>query len=189
MSYSLKIPPAVEPVSLADAKDWLKIDGPDEDKIISALITSARLAVEAATGLMLITQTWRLSLDAWPQSGTLLLTHAPLQDVESFWFPDQNGNLQIVPLTNLNINAGGREPKLTLRGNVLLPLQNQSAMALDLRFGYGDTADKIPEPLKLVIKMLVALWHENRGDDGASASLRWPEQVTALLQPFILRRL
>jgi uncharacterized phiE125 gp8 family phage protein len=38
--------PAVEPVALDDAKKWLKLETSDDDDIVGALITAARLMVE-----------------------------------------------------------------------------------------------------------------------------------------------
>lgn len=43
-----------EPVSLADAKQWLKIDYNDDDAVITRMITSARESVELYTNLALI---------------------------------------------------------------------------------------------------------------------------------------
>jgi uncharacterized phiE125 gp8 family phage protein len=54
--------PGEEPVSLAEAKAFCRIDGTDEDALVSALITAARLHVESITGRALLTQTWRLIL-------------------------------------------------------------------------------------------------------------------------------
>ena len=56
--------PVGEPLSLAEAKSWLRVDGSDEDALIQSLISSARKAVEAATNRLLITQQWRVTLDA-----------------------------------------------------------------------------------------------------------------------------
>ena len=54
--------PGEEPVSLAEAKAFARIDGTDEDALVGALIAAARLHVESLTGRALVSQTWRLVL-------------------------------------------------------------------------------------------------------------------------------
>lgn len=49
-------PPAEEPVSLASAKDFLRVGHDGEDALIERLIQSARARIEEATGLALVTQ-------------------------------------------------------------------------------------------------------------------------------------
>jgi len=71
MTPILITPPASEPISLADAKAWLRLDDTSEDELISALITAARLTIEAACDRMLITRGWRFVLDCWPVRGVL----------------------------------------------------------------------------------------------------------------------
>ena len=66
MALVLTSGPAVEPVSLAEAKAHLRVDGSAEDTLIASLIVTSRLHVEAALGLALITQSWSWYLDAWP---------------------------------------------------------------------------------------------------------------------------
>ena len=66
MSPVLLASPSAEPVSLADAKAWLRIDTADEDSLVASLVPAARARVEAATRRLLVTQTWRLAFDAWP---------------------------------------------------------------------------------------------------------------------------
>jgi uncharacterized phiE125 gp8 family phage protein len=186
-SYQLLTPPALEPVTLAEAKDWLKIDGSDEDQIINALIISARLSVEAATGLMLITQSWRLAFDAWPLSGRLNLIHAPLQTVSALRIYDVNGMSKLLDLTGLDVSSG-RQPKLVLKSALPQSSKMVDGIELDLILGFGNSAASVPEDLKLAIKMLVAFWHENRGDGTSGVSVRWPDSISALLHPFMPRR-
>ena len=64
MTLFLVTGPATEPLTLAEAKSWLRVDGTTEDGLIQSLITSARLAVEAATNRLLIAQQWRWSFEA-----------------------------------------------------------------------------------------------------------------------------
>ena len=47
MNMILLTGPSLEPVTLAEMKLWLKIDGSEDDNVINALIVSARLSVEA----------------------------------------------------------------------------------------------------------------------------------------------
>jgi len=67
MAYQLKTPPAVEPVILSEAKSYLRITDTDDDAFINALITGVRQRFESWTARSLITQTWTLWLDGFPQ--------------------------------------------------------------------------------------------------------------------------
>ena len=69
--------PAVEPVTLAEAKAHLRVDGTAEDTLIASLIITSRLHLEAAPGLALITQSWSWFLDAWPPGHALSAAPAP----------------------------------------------------------------------------------------------------------------
>lgn len=63
------VAPAIEPLALSDAKQYLRVDITDDDNLITGLITSARRAVETRLRQALITQTWVLYLDSFPSAG------------------------------------------------------------------------------------------------------------------------
>jgi Phage gp6-like head-tail connector protein len=69
MTSILLTGPAIEPISLEETKTFLRIEHNDEDELIAALIAGARSHIEAQTQTALITQDWRVVLDAWPQRG------------------------------------------------------------------------------------------------------------------------
>jgi uncharacterized phiE125 gp8 family phage protein len=83
MSSLLLTAPAVEPLSLDEARDYLRVETNDDDALIGALIAGARIHVEAQTRRALITQSWRLSLDAWPEDGRIEVVPAPLRCLAS----------------------------------------------------------------------------------------------------------
>jgi uncharacterized phiE125 gp8 family phage protein len=60
-------PPAVEPVSLAEAKLHLRVDITDDDALITGLIQGARYAAENMCRRVMVTQSWGLTLDGFPR--------------------------------------------------------------------------------------------------------------------------
>jgi len=79
MSSILLTAPAIEPLSLAEAKAYLRVETGDDDDVIGALIAGSRIHVEAQTRHALITQSWRICADGWPDDGRLAIVPAPLQ--------------------------------------------------------------------------------------------------------------
>jgi Phage gp6-like head-tail connector protein len=69
MRLVLVTPPAVEPVTLVDAKLHARIEFPDDDALVTSLITAARRYCETAIRAALVTQTWKLMLDSFPSAG------------------------------------------------------------------------------------------------------------------------
>jgi hypothetical protein len=61
MALVMTVAPAAEPIALAEAKAHLRIDSDDEGALVEALIGAARMHVERALGLALVTQTRRPS--------------------------------------------------------------------------------------------------------------------------------
>ena len=55
MSAFLLKAPAVEPLSLAEAKAFLRVETSDDDEVIGTLIAGSRIHVEAQTRRALIT--------------------------------------------------------------------------------------------------------------------------------------
>src|SRR5437016_1244906 len=81
MDLVLTSGPAIEPITLAEAKAHLRVDGTAEDTLIGSLIVTCRLHVEAGLGLALITQGWSYFIDAWPAGRVLALPSRPVQSV------------------------------------------------------------------------------------------------------------
>jgi hypothetical protein len=112
MSLQLNTPPAQEPVTLAQAKAWLRVEsGTDEDDLIAALIAAARARAEWHTGRAFVTQGWTLWLDrAAPVIGI------PLPPLQAAWaaLPDDlkqhvpAGIVTAVSIALLLLGIGGR---------------------------------------------------------------------------------
>ncbi len=183
MTPILIAPPAVEPVSLAEAKAWLRVETTAEDEIVGALIASARLVVESLTRRFLVAQTWRLVFDAWPV-GNLTLPFSPVRSVVVRTF-DANGAASTAPIENYSIDQYAGEARLRFISAPPQPGRQTAGIEIDVEAGFATTASGVPAPLRQAMRLLIARWYENRGDVEADADMaRTPASVAALLAPY-----
>lgn len=186
MALVLTSGPLVEPVTVAEAKAHLRIDQADEDVLLASLILTSRLHVEAALGLALIDQTWRLTLDRWPPGGMLEVPIAPLQGVTSVSVRDGNGDPIPIPASRYLVDLSSKPPRIVWNGPSLPPPGVAvNGIEITLAAGFGPDAASVPAPLKHAILMLTAHWYEHRDPvEIGSAAARIPEAVADLIQPF-----
>lgn len=179
--------PALEPVSLDEAKAWLRLDASDEDQLLSALIVSARMTLEAYTRRFFVTQSWRMILDAWPaptmRRKTLIVPFAPFQSVAAIRIYDGAGVAQTLDAESYRAPSASDRGRIAFADAPPAPGRATDGIEIDIIAGYGSQAAHTPEPLRRAISTLVAHWHENRGDQPADAA-RLPALVGALATPF-----
>jgi uncharacterized phiE125 gp8 family phage protein len=172
-------PPPAEPLTLAEAKAWLRVDGAEEDALILHCLASARRQVEALSGQRLITQRWRVVLDAANlPAGPLPLPFSPLQAVEALSLTQADGSTATPDAASWRHDDAGLW---------LAPGLTAHSLVLTLRLGYGDAAAAVPEPLLHAVRLLLARAFEQRGDGEGEAAL--PAAVPGLLAPFRRLRL
>ncbi|MCW5691838.1 MAG: head-tail connector protein [Pseudolabrys sp.] len=175
--------PAAEPLSLAEAKAFLRVEHSDDDDVIASLIAAARLHVEAQTRRALITQSWRLTRDAWPADGRLSVTPAPLRALTAVRVTDKDGNAAALDLQSFAVDTAGNAIVFAPWA-VAQPDRSAAGIALDVTVGYGDAASDVPEPLRQTVRLLVAHWYENRGLTTTASVTVLPATVAALLAPY-----
>lgn len=186
MALVLMSGPASEPVTLAEAKAHLRIDGSAEDMLLTSLILTSRLHIEAALGLALINQTWMLVLDRWPCDGTVELPIAPLQAITGIRVRNAAGVATTIAPTTYLVDIVSKPPRLVWN-NTAPPAPGRLAngIEIDLTTGFGASAASVPAPLKHAILMLTAHWHEHRDPiEIGSTAARIPDAVSDLIQPF-----
>jgi uncharacterized phiE125 gp8 family phage protein len=176
--------PAVEPVSLAEAKTHLRIAHDDADAEISALIAAARVHLETQTRRGFVTQTWRLLRDAWPADGRIAVLPAPLRALLAVRVVMRDGSEQPIALDRFALDQAGA-PAILAFDPAFMPRSDRAAagIELDVEVGYGDAPADVPAPLRQAILMLVAHWYENRGAV-AEHSAMLPLSVGALIAPY-----
>src|SRR5215212_7755573 len=169
--------PAVEPVTLAEMRSFLRLDDTAEDELVAALIRTARECVEARSGRRLIAQTWQLALDRWPDNRVVELPLSPLISVESVSLFGAGGLPITLTVTQYRVDAASDPVRIIVDPEAPVPAQPRG-IEIELRFGYGAAADAVPAPLRHALRLLVAHWFENRGDEPERAP---PQDVLALV--------
>ncbi len=189
MPAILITPPAIEPVSLAEAKAHLRVSHPDEDAFIGTLIVSARWQVEAATGLKLITQGWSVYADTWPADGVIALPLAPVLSIQDLKVHGEDDIAAVIDPAHYVSDRLARPPRLLLRPDRAWARPGRIANGIEIRLtaGFGAAASDVPAPLREAMLKLVAHWHAYRGDIEGTRAV--PPGVSALLAPFREARL
>jgi uncharacterized phiE125 gp8 family phage protein len=194
VSAALITPPAIEPVTLAEAKAHLRLsaEGGPEDDLIAALLVAARIHVERATRLMLIAQTWRLYRDDWPEGGVLTLRLNPVIGIGAITVYDRDGAPQELPATAYRLDAAARPARIALLGAAgpLTPGAPLNGVEIDVTAGYGASGIDVPQPLRLAIMMLATRWYEGRDGfftDAVPGDVA--DAFEALIAPFRVVRL
>jgi uncharacterized phiE125 gp8 family phage protein len=167
MSLFLTTPPAVEPVSLAEAKAHLRVTHTDDDTYISTLIVSARLRVEKRSGLRLITQGWSQFIDCWSPFGVVDLQINPVSSVSDIIIYGDTDTPATIDPAHYFLDATSRPPRVVFRQgrNPSPPGRRAKGIEIRLTAGFG-LAAAVPQDLKQAILLLVADAFTHRGDDG-----------------------
>lgn len=180
--------PTVEPLTLAEAKTYLRVDHGAEDALIASLITAARATVEALTRRVLIEQSWRLVRDAWPASGLIPVPANPLMALTAARLVAADGTETALPLDAFTLDTARLPGLIRLaRGAVPNPMRPLAGIALDITAGHGPNADHVPSPLVEAVRVVLAHFYEHRDVAGAGAA--FPARLDALVAPFRVARL
>jgi uncharacterized phiE125 gp8 family phage protein len=184
MPATLLVPAAVEPWTVADAKNFLRVEHDDDDAVIAGLIASARGQVEALTRRGLITQTWRLVLDRWPRDGRLAPRLAPLRAVMAARVYDAVGDAMTLDVERFVVDPVAST--IAAPGwSLPMPGRDVGGIELDVVVGFGDDAADVPDVLRHAVRTLVAHWYDNRGLAAIGASVAMlPGSVSAMIASY-----
>lgn len=163
MSLRVVTPPAVEPVSLSEAKQHLKETSGAEDALITAWIVAARELAEHETGRALISQTLEKSLDAFPAS--IRLDRPIVSSVTSVKFLDGVGDEQTLSSQSyqLDKDSDSGPAWLVPAAGYAWPETHRSINCVRIRYQAGwANAGLVPASIKLWILLQVGHCHANR---------------------------
>jgi len=165
MITSIFTQPIIEPLTLQEAKDHLRVDCSNDDLYIEPLIRAARESAETFTGRSFITQTWDLFIDRFPVSGTFLeIPVPPLQSITTVKYIDDLGVQQTLASSVYTVDANAEMGTITLAYNQSWPTVRNIPNAIEIRFitGYGNNATDVPETIRHAMRMLIGHLYERR---------------------------
>ncbi len=157
-------PPALEPVTLGEAKAHLRIDTTTEDLLIAALITTARQHIEQTLSMALINQSWSLFLDRWPDiPHAIKLPLSPVSQLTAVRLYGPDDTPMVLDPANLQFDPG--PPARVAERNATASLAAVRPLAaIEVAFvaGFGAQPNSVPQPIRQALLQMVAHLHANR---------------------------
>lgn len=187
MRLELLTAPTTEPVTLAEVKTRLRIDDATDDAGVNRLIASATKHAESITRRAFVTQSWALTLDAFP-CGSISLPLPPLQTVDEISYIDSTGATVVLPSTEYLVDKNGMIGMIHRAYQKQWPITRAQPMAVRIKFtaGYG-AATAVPSDLASALMLLVAHWDQNREPVVVGTIVSSvPLSVESLLAPFVI---
>lgn len=160
--------PSVEPLSLTEAKAFLRVDHTAFDTEIESLIKSARKSCETYLGRALISQTWKLYLDCFPSSDCAIrLPNPPLQSVTSISYEDTNGDTQTWASSKYQVDTVSTAGRVLPAPGESYPdteVDRINAVTITYVCGYGATSASIPENILHAVRLTLGDFFNHRED-------------------------
>lgn len=166
-------------VSLAEAKDFLKISSSLEDATLVPLMAAVQAYIEQGWDLALFPQTWEVLYPLDRRETFLPIPKHPLRVLESVHVVDRAGEA-------VALAQEFWEDHTALHGGIALhdgfflryfPL-DKKVVAIRFQAGFGTPFPEIPPPIRQAYLLLLAHWYEERSQTSV------PNSVVSLLLPF-----
>lgn len=206
MTMTLRITsrPVVEPISLEEARQHLRLDAtgsppahPD-DALIAAQLTAAREYAENFLGRTLSVYTYELLGDEFPVAGGgIELPMPPIVGVQSIKYLDGAGVEQTLSPSDYQyqVDVGFSTYLFPAEGKTWPTTQSGVANAVRIRYeaGYDDGSSspegpQLPKSIRAAILLMLGHLYWNREATTQSGLSEIPLGVAALLTPYQLRR-
>lgn len=198
MSLKIIVEPTVEPISLEEARTHLGLivydsDGHPHDAMVQGFISAARSYAEEWTGLSLAVKSYELALDIFPEVDEIELPMAPIIDITSVTYIDEDLNTQVLDVVDYVLDNYQRPGWLLPAVDFDWPATGSVINAVRVRYRAGfipaidsdePAAQLLPGALKSAMLLHLGDLYENRGSTQPGAVSDMPIGVRSLLRPF-----
>lgn len=166
-SLTRATPPAVEPVSVSEAKAHLRVDISDDDSYISTLITAAREWCEQYVDRTLINTQWTMRLDSFPYEIELPRPPIAMSGTATavsltYTLGDDSTATLSTTAYRVDRNSTPGVVRQLRAGTWPANLDDYNAVAVTWWAGYGASGTSVPAAIRHAILMLVGHWYESR---------------------------
>lgn len=156
-------PPAAWPVSVAEARQHLRVDVPDEDQLLQRLIEAATQWCEEQCARRFLSATLRWRLDRFP--GVIELPRAPVLSVSSLQYLDGAGVLQTLAAAAYQVDLEDEPARIAPAPGTEWPSTQLDALAavrVEFVAGYGASSAAVPQGIREAVLVRVGDLYANR---------------------------
>lgn len=173
--------PTIEPVTLAEAKQHLRVDSNDDNAYIVGLVRAAREWVEEYLDRTLILTQWTVRADRFPPDSTdeIELPRPPMatsgaSTAVSVTYTLENGTTAAYSTSLFRVDRhstpGAVKP---LYGQTWPPhRQDDNSLAITYWAGYGANSTDVPQGIKNAMLLYVTELYEKRGNGEPPAAAK-----------------
>jgi uncharacterized phiE125 gp8 family phage protein len=160
--------PTVEPVTLAEAKQHLRVDTSTDDAYISALVKAAREWVEEYLDRSLVYTQWQVKTDSFPRE--FEVPRPPIATAGTFTavtltYESTDGTTKTVASADYRVDRDSTPAVVRNVYNGTWPsdyLTDANAVTLTFWAGYSSDGAAVPQVIKHAMLYLVSHWYETR---------------------------
>ena len=204
MILKLKTAPSEYPVTVAEAKSYLRVDGTDDDTPIQMMIAAATDRLEQWCDQKFIQQTWYQYLDQLPratkdvwwdgvrempttelyvEARDIKLGIGPVSAVNEFNTYADDGVKITFSNSNYVVDTAGFQGRIALKIGEVWPttiLRRVNGIEIEFVCGIASDAAGLPIVIKQAVLEYVGQMYEHRGDD----KIPVPKSSMMLLEPY-----
>jgi hypothetical protein len=194
-------PPAFAPLTLAEAKLYLRVDHSDEDDVITRLVGAATGYADGPDGFLqraLVDQTWELTLDAFPATSSgwsgsgcsssmsssglkgIRIPLPPLIAIVNVFYDDPGGVQQILGPGSYSVDSVSEPGWIVPVGDWPATFNGINAVRIRFRAGYIDASyspavGAVPDDIKQAILLYCSTMFDERSVfiDGRVTAAPW----------------
>ncbi len=168
MAFDIVTAAASEPITLSEAKNFLRVDHSDDDTLISALITASRQMCEEYTRRILVTTTIDEYFDKFPMnrwenlSNLVYLSRGPVASITSVKYVDEIGSEVTITSDQYIIDTISEPARIqsTAGWFAAAGVVNQ----VIVRYVVGTDVSSIPKPLIQGMMLVISDLYDQRND-------------------------